>query len=192
MVIYDGELEELLKSHAEQSESLSILHRYCFEFFNFISNASNAFVIVLSAGVGFAQAVSIDWPHTNLILGLLSLVIGLVKSLETYFATSRMASEHKIVYLSYKKIQKNLTVQLSLHREDRRPPEELLAIIQDNLIQLEESSPPLLPYSLKRFRKKYGEPQGISLPAVLNGLTQVKINRPLNVVGDIIHIDNIP
>ena len=188
MVVYDELLEDLLKRHSETSEALSILHRYCFEFFNFLCNCSNCVIIILSSGVGFAQAVNIDYSHTNLILGLISLVIGLIKSIETYFGTQRLASEHKITYLDYLKIHKKLVVELSLHREDRQPPDELLAIIKERLVSLEESAPVLMPFALKKFRSKYGEPQGIQLPSVLNGLTHVRVNRPLNISAEIIQI----
>ena len=191
MVIYDEALEDILRKHCEQCESLYILHRYCHQYFNAISNASNVCVILLSGSVGFCQALNIDFKYTNLILGLISLIIGLIKSIETFFNTSRRSSEHKLIFLAYLRVHKKLLTELALHREDRQPPEELIAVIKDQISSLEESAPIILKRAITKFQQKYGEPSEISLPPILNGLTKVEVNRPLNISASFVQIDDI-
>ena len=178
-VQYDDTLEELLKKASEESESLAILHRYCYQKFNLISNITNVLVIVLSGAIGFMQAYNLqNFEFINLILGLVSLVVGLIKSVETFFALTQRASQHKMCYLQYSMIHKKILVELALHRDDRQDPKEMLAVIKNELKSLEEVSPIIIKSAIQKYLKKYGLIPDICQPSLVNGLTKVVVNKP--------------
>ena len=61
IIDYNSDLEHLLKIHAEECESFSILHRYSFEKYNQRSNYINIPVIILSSAIGFATGIDIGY-----------------------------------------------------------------------------------------------------------------------------------
>ena len=53
IIDYNSDLEYLLKIHAEECESFSILHRYSYEKYSERSNYINIPVIILSSAIGY-------------------------------------------------------------------------------------------------------------------------------------------
>ena len=82
---YNRDLEGLLKDNAEECESLGILHRASYEKYNRLSNYINIPVIILSSAIGFATGIDIGYEKMNIILGIGSIFVGIIKSIDTYF-----------------------------------------------------------------------------------------------------------
>jgi hypothetical protein len=51
LIVYNKDVEHLLKCNAEECESLSILHRFSYEKYNKLSNIINIPVIVMSSAI---------------------------------------------------------------------------------------------------------------------------------------------
>ena len=78
IIDYNSDLEYLLKIHAEECESFSILHRYSFEKYSERSNYINIPVIILSSAIGFATGIDIGYDKMNIILGVSSIFVGII------------------------------------------------------------------------------------------------------------------
>lgn len=176
---YDENLETLLKEEAEKSESLSILHRMCHERFGFWSNIINIPIILGSAGVGFATGIDLgDSAQNNIILGLSSVVIGCIKSLDSYFQLSRRTETHRIVSLQYAQINKRIAIELALNREDRISAKDMLSIVKTDIKNLEEIAPLIPENIIKIYNDKYGSDNNVKKPNITNGLTPIRVNTP--------------
>jgi hypothetical protein len=176
---YDENLETLLKEEAEKSESLSILHRMSHERFSFWSNIINIPIILGSAGVGFATGIDLgNNSQNNIILGLSSVIIGCIKSLDSYFQLSRRTETHRIVSLQYAQINKRIAIELALNREDRITAKDMLNIIKTDIKNLEEIAPLIPEEIIDKYNKKYQNEQNVKKPNITNGLTPIRVNTP--------------
>jgi hypothetical protein len=181
---YDDNLENLLKEEAEKAESLSILHRMSHEKFNFYSNAINIPVIVGSSAIGFITGIKVDYEDMNIILGIASVVIGVIKSLDTFFQLANRSERHRLVALQYNQICRRLSIELSLERDVRENAKDLLNIIRTDLKNLEEISPIITDDIIMKYNEKYPKKpeENIRRPNITNGLSEVVVNKPENYV----------
>jgi hypothetical protein len=176
---YDENLETLLKEEAEKAESLSILHRMCHERFSFWSNIINIPIILGSAGVGFATGIDLgNSSQNNIILGLSSVIIGCIKSLDSYFQLSRRTETHRIVSLQYAQINKRIAIELALNREDRISAKDMLNIIKTDIKNLEEIAPLIPEEIIEKYNTKYDSEKNVKKPNITNGLTPIRVNTP--------------
>lgn len=181
---YDDNLENLLKEEAEKAESLSILHRMSHEKFNLYSNAINIPVIVGSSAIGFITGIKVDYEDMNIILGIASVVIGVIKSLDTFFQLANRSERHRLVSLQYGQICRRLSIELALERNVRENAKDLLHIIRTDLKNLEEISPIITDDIIEKYKTKYPKVDGekIARPPITNGLTEICVNKPDNYV----------
>lgn len=176
---YDENLETLLKEEAEKAESLSILHRMSHERFSFWSNVINIPIILGSAGVGFATGIDLGSnAQNNIILGLSSVIIGCIKSLDSYFQLSRRTETHRIVSLQYAQINKRIAIELALNREDRISAKDMLSIIKTDIKNLEEIAPLIPEQIIDKYNSKYENEKNVKKPNITNGLTPIRVNTP--------------
>lgn len=177
---YDTDVENMLKENAEECESLSLLHRSAFEKYNRLSNIINVPVIVLSSAIGFATGVKIDYEDINIVLGVASIFVGIIKSIDSYFALPKRAEGHRLCSLKYAQINKRIAVELSLKREQRQNPKDMLNLIKTDMKNLADIAP-LIDYDIiEDFKNKYKDSSGhfaTTTANICNGLTQVKVNR---------------
>jgi hypothetical protein len=177
---YDTDVENLLKENAEECESLSLLHRSAFEKYNRLSNVINVPVIVLSSAIGFATGIEIGYDKINIVLGVASIFVGIIKSIDSYFALPKRAEGHRICSLQFAQINKRIAVELSLKREMRQNPKDMLNLIKTDMKNLADIAP-LIDYDIiEAFKAKYRDSSGhfaTNTANICNGLTQVRINR---------------
>lgn len=174
---YDTNLETLLKEQAEICESMSILHRNSHNKFNNYTNAINIPVIMLSSVVGFATGIQINYDDINIILGILSVGIGIIKSLDSYFQLGKRSETHRIVSLQYAQINKKIAIELALHRKDRINAKDILSIIKTDIKNLEDIAPLIPDDIIEAYKIKYPEIDNlVKRPNICNGLTPVIVN----------------
>jgi hypothetical protein len=177
---YDTDIEILLKANAEECESLSLLHRSSYEKYNKLSNIINVPVIVLSSAIGFATGIEIGYDKINIVLGVASIFVGIIKSIDSYFALPKRAEGHRICSLQYAQINKRIAVELSLKREQRQNPKDMLGLIKTDMKNLADIAP-LIDYDIiETFKNKYKDSEGhfaTNTANICNGLTPVLINR---------------
>jgi hypothetical protein len=177
---YDTDIEILLKANAEECESLSLLHRSSYEKYNQLSHIINVPVIVFSSAIGFATGIEIGYDKINIVLGVASIFVGIIKSIDSYFALPKRAEGHRICSLQYAQINKRIAVELSLKREQRQNPKDMLGLIKTDMKNLADIAP-LIDYDIiEKFKEKYKDGDGhfaTNTANICNGLTPVIINR---------------
>lgn len=176
---YDTDLELLLKANAEECESLSLLHRISYEKYNKYSNIINVPVIILSSAIGFATGIEIGYDKINIVLGVASIFVGIIKSIDSYFALPRRAEGHRLCSLQYAQINKRIAVELSLRREQRQNPKDMLGLIKTDMKNLADIAPLVDDDIIEQFRRHYttdGQHYPTHTANITNGLTPIVIN----------------
>ena len=170
---FTDELERLFKEEAEKAEVMSILHTYSHIKYNRLSVVVNIPVIIFSSLVGFLSTLDL-FDHQNILLGAISLCVATIKTIDSYFDFTKKSESFRLTSLAYAKICKFIQIQLSLDRENRISPDDLLQVITNDLQNLRDAEPTIDKDIIKAFNEKYKD-EGGARPPITNGLTQIKI-----------------
>ena len=175
-ITYNTDLERLLKEHSEECESLSILHRMSYEKYNKRSNYINIPVIILSSAIGFITGIDLQYDQMNIILGVGSVFVGIIKSVDTYFKLAKRAESHRICSLQFSQISKKLQVELTLHRDQRLTAENMMNIVKTDIKNMHDIAPLIDDDIIEVYNAKYRKYKRVKKPNFVNGLTEVKVN----------------
>jgi hypothetical protein len=175
-IYYNTDLEQLLAQSAEECESLGILHLASYEKYNKLSNIINIPVIILSSGIGFITGIDLNYDKMNIILGIGSVFVGIIKSIDSYFQLGKRAESHRMCALQYTQINKKIQIELSLCREQRQTAKDMLSIIKTDIKNLQDISPVIDQEIIKEYNLKYGKYKNVKKPNFVNGLSSVKVN----------------
>ena len=173
---YNKDLEMLLKENAEECESLGILHRASYEKYNRLSNYINIPVIILSSAIGFATGIDIGYSNMNIILGVGSIFVGIIKSIDTYFQLGKRSESHRLCSLQYQQIHKKIQIELALTRNQRQTAKDMLSVIKTDIKNLQDISPLVDQDIIDGYNEKYNKYTNVKKPNFVNGLTEVSIN----------------
>ena len=176
IIFYNNDLEQLLAQSAEECESLGILHLASYEKYNRLSNIINIPVIILSSGIGFITGIDLNYDKMNIILGIGSVFVGIIKSVDSYFQLGKRAESHRMCALQYTQINKKIQIELSLCREQRQTAKDMLSIIKTDIKNLQDISPVIDQEIIKEYNIKYGKYKNVKKPNFVNGLSSVKVN----------------
>jgi hypothetical protein len=176
VITYNDQLEQLLKENSEECESLSILHRMSYEKYNKRSNYINIPVIVLSSAIGFITGIDLQYDQMNIILGVGSVFVGIIKSVDTYFQLAKRAESHRICSLQFSQISKKLQIELTLHRRQRATAEHMMNIVKTDIKNMQDIAPLIDDDIIEIYNAKYRRYKRVKKPNFVNGLTEVKVN----------------
>ena len=175
-ITYSPQLETLLKNQAEQAESYSILHNLSYEKYQFRSNIINIPVIVLSSVIGLLTGMNIQNDDMFIILSTGSIFVSVIKSIDSYFQLQKRSEGHRICSLQFQQIFNKIQIELSLVREQRQNPKDMLALIKTDLKNLFDIAPLLDADVIDKYNSLYKAETGVSKPPITNGLTHRKIS----------------
>jgi hypothetical protein len=173
-IVYNRDVEHILKVNAEECESLSILHRFSYEKYNERSNYINIPVIILSSAIGFATGIEIGYEKMNIILGVGSIFVGIIKSIDTYFQLGKRAESHRLCSLQFGQINKKIAIELSLPRSQRINAKDMLSLIKTDIKNLNDIAPLIDEDVILKYNLRYTE-TNVSKPNMVNGLSAVNI-----------------
>jgi hypothetical protein len=139
--------------------------------------------IVCSAVLAFLNAASTnifgDPRISSVALGVGSLVVSLMQSVNAYFSWARLAEGHRIGALHYSKVYRWVQIQMGLPRDERMPPAQLLRTLTEQYNRLAETSPTLPSDSISSFRSRFGDKkyESVARPEGTNGLEKIIVFR---------------
>jgi hypothetical protein len=180
-------LEILISQEGERCRGLAWINQRAEVHYAHRANAIAIPVIVLStlagtASVGSSSLFSGDTQISSVVIGLVSIGVGILNTISSYFSWARKAESHRIAYLQYSKLFSIIRVEMSLPRSERKQADQLLAQIRDGMERLAETTPSPPPSILDEFNRHFkDEDKTISRPVEVNGLQKVLIFRPPSV-----------
>jgi len=178
-ITWNDRLEEYFASSGEKAHCLGMMHKQAEALYSRRRNFIDLPVIIGSAAIGFLNAGSstmFDDPKiSSVALGVGSLLVGVLQTVNTYFNWSKRAEGHRISAIQYSKLYRFLSLEMSLPRNERIPPTDLLKQTRDTYDRLQEISPILPPEILDQFKKKYSQDKSISKPEEANGLEKIEV-----------------
>lgn len=180
---WSSALEELVASEGEKCRGLAWINQRAETYYSHRANAIAIPVIVLStlagtASVGSTSLFGGETQISSVVIGLVSIGVGVLNTISSYFSWARKAEAHRIAYLQYSKLFSIIRVEMSLPRSERQEPEAILKQIRDGMERLAETTPSPPQSILDEFNRHFkDEDKSISRPVEVNGLQKVLIFR---------------
>ena len=187
-LMYNSHLEELIASEGEKALAFQWLHdqsekRYA----QFNTNIALP-VIILSTMSGTAsigqKALFGDTPIASIGIGLVSILVGILNTVASFFGFAKRAEGHRIAGITYAKLHRYISIELSLPREQRVPAKHFLKTVREQIDRLNETSPQVPQIVITSFQSRFEPiPTGISVPEICNGLHKVEVY-PVNTLQE--------
>jgi hypothetical protein len=165
-------LEQLVKKEGEQSQSLFWLHNEASKLAATYNDRIQIPGIILASVTGFLSATSNIVPPIG--IGAMSLVVGVLNTINSYYKFSQAAEAHKISARLYLKMYKNIRTELALPVKQRANANILLQNIRDKLARISEIAPQIPNRIIDMYKKKFKDAK-ISKPIIANGLDPIDI-----------------
>ena len=111
-----------------------------------------------------------------LIIGGVSLLVGVLNTVSSYFNWAKRSENHRLSALNYAKIYRFILIELSLPRNERIVAKDMLKFVRSELDRLQENSPQIPDTVIKQFRNTFGKttPE-VSKPEITNGLDPIYV-----------------
>ena len=180
---WSDSLEEITKQEAERCLALAWAHgesqRWCMRWDTTLMFPSIILATFSGAGsIGADKLLPFNGAAT--LVGIVSLVVGTLQTIQNYFAFSKNAEGHRIAALQYGKLHSQLQTQLALPRRERKKAVEIIDWLQQERDRLSEIVP-LIPAPIKKmFHDKFASITDFAMPSNLNGLTPVFVTRAVS------------
>lgn len=179
-VTYNDRLERLLADEGERLQGMAWLHENSSNFFQKLNTALALPIIVLSTLSGAVSASSTalfaDPKTASLGIGAVSIFVGVLSTVQSYFGFSRRAENHRISGITCIKLNHFISIEMALPRNQRMGAHDMLKIVREQCGRLLETAPSIPEHVIKefqhRFLKKYPD---IAIPDIANGLRAIKL-----------------
>jgi len=176
---WNARLEEYFAHTGEKAHCLSYLHKRSEEYYSRLCVFIDLPVIILSTLNGAVSVGSStlfgDSNYASVGVGAVALLTALLSTCSSYFSWSRRAEAHKISSIQYAKLYRFLSIEMSLPRDERMTPSDLLKYCKDQYDRLSEISPLIPPKIVADFKVRFKDLKDVSFPEEANGLHPIVI-----------------
>jgi len=180
---WNDRLEHYFASTGEKAHCLSWIHKKSEERYARLRTFIDLPVIAISSITGFLSVGSTSMFGENqmavsVALGLCSLLVSVLNTTGTYFSWAKRAEGHRISSIQYARLYRFLSIEMSLPREERMTPTDLLKHTKDQYDRLQEISPLVPPSVIDEFKRQFAKETEISKPEDANGLEKIEVYVP--------------
>ena len=179
--VWHKQQEAILKKWSEIGSSYRFMHDRSYTKYNTQNFRFALPVIIISTITGtanFAQGTfPTSWqPYVPLGIGFLNLSAGLLTTVAQFLRVSELLEGHRAAAIAYSKFSRNISVELSLPREERTTGgTEFVNTCRNELDRLIEQSPNIPLEIIKHFGKRFENTEFMK-PEILN-ITSVQVYR---------------
>ena len=180
-ITWNVHLERIISDEGERAECFTWLHAQSEKKFNRLNTSITLPVIVLSTIAGTASIGAQGMENgeasskfVNMAFGGLSLVVGVLNTVASYFAWAKRAEAHRISAITYNKVYRFIMVELALPRNERMLAKDFLKTIREDLDRLNETSPAVPDDIIQKFKDKFEkDTPDVKKPEITNGLDPI-------------------
>lgn len=191
-ITWTKKLENYFASTGERAHCLSWAHQRAEALYSLRRTFIDLPVIVLSSVTGFLSVGSTSMfegkeQQATTFLGAVSLFVGVLNTLGSYFSWAKKSEAHRIAAIHYAKLYRFISVEMALPRDERTSPHEFLKYCKEQYERLAEISPPLPDIIVNEFKAKFAknELKDISVPEQMNGLEAIYVYNESDLAKDL-------
>ncbi len=179
--IWTEEIENLLAEFGEVALCYQYLHAFSQRKYRKKYHHYQIPIIVLSTLTGTANFAAESYvPEAykhgfSAGIGSLNLAAGIMGTLLAFLKYAEIYEGHRIAALAWSKLSRTIEIELTLHRDRRKPCKEFLKVCRSEYDNLLESSPQIDLDVISMFNKKFeGKYKNVRKPVIVNGLREIK------------------
>jgi hypothetical protein len=177
-ITWSSRLEQYFTDIAEKCQAFAWLHRKSEGLFSHRTIFLDMPTIIIGAINGFvsvgSKQIFKEDEYASVYIGMVALFVSLLNTIQSYFGWSRRAESHKISSNSYGKLFRFVSLEMSLPRDERLGPSELLKYVKQEFDRLAEISPQIPPRIVDEFNKKFSDVKDFTRPEEINGIHAVE------------------
>lgn len=157
------EHEDLLKEWAEKARFYSWMHNKTSIDYSRLNNILTLPLIIISTITGSANFTLVGNKHDSFfyttvfpfIIGTMSISTAVLSSLTKYLKTAELSEKHTMFYRQFNVLVRNIVLELSLPRNQRQKPSELLNVIRHEFDRLVSEAPNIPEHIIVEFNKRF-------------------------------------
>lgn len=176
---WNERLEQLIAEEGEKSLCFAWLHGRAEALYSYRNNFIALPVIVLSTLAGTASigagGLFGNNDYASVGIGLVSISVGILNTIGQYFSWAKRSEGHRIASITYQKLYRFISVELSLPRRERMKAADLLKVVREQYDRLSETSPMVPKPAIVEFQTKFKHYTEIARPEITNGLEKIYI-----------------
>lgn len=177
-VTYNERLERLIADEGERLQGMAWMHEQSNNYFCKLNTYLALPIIILSTLSGTISASSttlfFDQKSASVCIGGVSIFVGVLSTLQSYFAYARRAENHRLSGISCIKLNHFITIEMALPRKERMNARDMLKIVRENMGRLFETAPPIPEHVIRNFQNKFmNKYPNIAIPDIANGLRSI-------------------
>lgn len=178
---YD-EHENLLKEWAEKGRFYSWMHHKTSVDYNRLNSYLTFPLIIISTVNGSANFTLVGNKSSNflystmfpLIIGTMSIITAVLSSSTKFLKTAELKEKHMLFYRQFNILVRNICLELSLPRKQRKPPSEILNINRHEFDRLVNDAPNIPEHIIVEFNKRF--PCTKNKPEIANVFDKINIH----------------
>lgn len=179
-ITWTRKLEEYFAHTGERAQCLSIAHKKSEALYAKRRTYIDLPVIVLSSVTGFCSVgsgVMFEGQEklSSIILGTVSLFVGILNTTGSYFGWAKRSEAHRISAIHYARLHRFMRIEMSLPRDERMTPHDLLKYCKDQYERLAEISPLIPGVIISEFKSQFRKVDNVDFPEEMNGLDPIEI-----------------
>jgi hypothetical protein len=179
-VSWNSQLEKVISDEGERCLCFSWLHTYAEKRYTKLNTYITLPVIILSTVAGAAsigsQVLFPPGEYGNISVGVVSLVVGGLNTISSFFAWAKRSECHRITAITYQKVYRFILIELALPRDERMAAKDMLKIVREQCDRLQEMSPQVPDVAIKEFRSRFADTTpGVKKPEITNGLDPIYV-----------------
>lgn len=180
---YNSRLERYFADTGEKAHCFSWLHKRAEEMYSRKTVFIDLPVIILgvlngATSIG-SQSLFGDSQFASVGIGVVALITSILSTIGSYFSWSRRAEAHKGSSLQYAKLYRFLSIEMSLPRNERMRPADLLKYVREQYDRFSETSPLIPPIIIELFRTRFDKTEysEIARPEEAGALQPISVYR---------------
>ena len=179
-VSWNSQLERVISDEGERCLCFSWLHSKSEKRFSKLNTYISIPVIVMSTVAGSAsigsQSLFNGSQAGNICIGLISLSVGVMNTVSSFFSWAKRSESHRIAAITYQKIYRFILIELALPRKERMAARDMLKIVRDQCDRMQETSPQIPEFVIQEFKDKFAKTTpDLKKPEITNGLDPIII-----------------
>lgn len=158
-----NEHEDILKEWTEKARFYAWMHNKTSYHYSRLNNKLTVPLIILSTLTASANFTLVgNKEHTlfyntfmPLIIGIMSMTSAVLSSLVKFLKSGELAEKHQEIFRKYNNFVRNISLELSLPRDQRKVPYEICNMYRSDFERLNNDSPCIPQNIIKQFNHKF-------------------------------------
>lgn len=160
---WNNDYENLISEWGEKAAGLRFMHNNSASYWRTVSNQLTLYSIMATTVTSAASLVagSIDSNNAKnavlFVAGGVGLVTSFIQSLKKFYNSDEKAAEHGSIAKQWGSYYRNITLQMGMSREDRRPSDELSEWALKEYERLQQEALPLRQADIQLYKRVFSK-----------------------------------